>query len=136
MKSTENFKKVISQHLEVLAKNDPIFAETLKKENKNIDDCITYILNTVQKSGSNGFEDEEIFGMAIHYYDEDSLEAGTPVNCKIVTNHKVELTAEDIQEAKQEAIKKVIAEEKERMKKKATPIKKDDQKADFQASLF
>jgi hypothetical protein len=135
MKSTENFKKVISQHLEGLAIADPIFAETLKKENKNIDDCITYILNTVQKSGANGFEDEEIFGMAIHYYDEDDLKAGTPVNCKIVSNHTTELSPEDIKQAKQEAINKVIAEEKERLTKKVTP-KKEEQKADFQASLF
>jgi hypothetical protein len=135
MNSTENFKKVIQQHLDGVAAADSLFAETLKKENKNIDDCITYILNQVKESGANGFEDSEIFGMAIHYYDEDDIKAGTPVNCKIVTNHKVELTAEDIQQAKQEAMNKVIAEEKERMKKKAAP-KKEEQKSEFQASLF
>lgn len=135
MKSTENFKKVIQQHLEGVAANDPLFAETLKKENKNGDDCVTYILNQVKESGLNGFEDEEIFAMAMHYYDEDNIEAGTPVNCKIVTNHKVELSEEDIQQAKQEARNVIFEQEKERLKKKVTP-KKEEQKADVQASLF
>jgi len=135
MKSTENFKRVITLHLESIAANDQLFAKTLKKENKNIDDCITYILNQVKESGSNGFEDQEIFGMAIHYYDEDDIKPGTAVNCKIVTNHTTELSLEDIQKAKQEAINKVVTEEMERMKKKVAP-KKEEQKVDSQASLF
>lgn len=135
MKSTENFKKVIQQHLDSVAAADPLFAETLKKENKNIDECINYILNTVQKSGANGFEDEEIFGMAVHYYDEDDIKAEAAINCKIVTNHKAELTPEDIQQAKQEARNAIFEQEKERLKKKVTP-KKEEQKADIQPSLF
>lgn len=134
MKSTENFKKVISAHLEYIASNDPLFAETLKKENKNIDDCIDYILNQVKESGSNGFEDEEIFSMAIHYYDEDDIKPGAKVNCKIVSNHKVELTETDIQEAKAIALNKVISEEKERLTKKST--KKAEQKVGEQVDLF
>ena len=47
MKTTENFKKVISDKLQEIASNDPLFAESLKKEDKNIEGCITYILNTV-----------------------------------------------------------------------------------------
>ena len=38
------------------------------KPTKNIDNCITYILNQVKKSGCCGFSDDEIFGMALHYY--------------------------------------------------------------------
>ena len=37
---------------------------------KNMDECVTHILNYVQKSGCNGFTDGEIFGQAIHYYEE------------------------------------------------------------------
>ncbi len=136
MKSTENFKKVIISHLEGVATNDPLFAETLKKENKNFDDCVKYILTTVQASGCNGFTDDEVFGMAIHYFDEDDIKVGTtPAGMRYVVNHKAELTPEDIKTAKQEALNAVIAEEKERMKKKVAP-KKEEQKADIQASLF
>lgn len=52
MKATDNFKKAIENHLNQLAEKDSLFAETLKKENKNIDDCCTYILNQVQESGT------------------------------------------------------------------------------------
>jgi hypothetical protein len=119
MKSTENFKKTISNHLEGVAANDPLFAETLKKPNKSIDNCVTYILNTVQKSGCNGFADEEIFGMAAHYYDEDNIEVGKKLNAKVVVNHTVELTEEDEKFAKE----KVMSEQKEKLVAKASKKK-------------
>ena len=87
MKASDNFTKIITTYLHSVAKKDSLFAETLKKPNKNITDCITYILNTVQKSGSNGFADDEVFGMAVHYYDEDDINPGTAINAKIVVNH-------------------------------------------------
>lgn len=85
-KSTDQFKEIIQSKLEEMASNDKLFAVSFKKKNKNIDDCIKYILNTVQKSGVCGYADEEIFGMAAHYYDEDDIKVGKSVNCKIVTN--------------------------------------------------
>ncbi|MBO9615606.1 MAG: PcfK-like family protein [Dyadobacter sp.] len=135
MKGTENFKKVISQHLESLAAVDSLFAETLKKPSKSIDDCITYILNEVQKSGCNGFDDSEIFGMAVHYYDEDNITVGKPVNGRVVVNHSVELSQSEIDQAKQAALDKVIADEKERIKKKSNP-KKEQAPAAAQQLLF
>ena len=41
--------------------------DVYKRQAKNIDECVTHILNYVQKSGCNGFTDGEIFGQAIHY---------------------------------------------------------------------
>jgi hypothetical protein len=90
MKSSEGFKKIISDHLKSVAATDSLFAETLKKENKNMDDCITYILNEVKKSGFNAFAPAEIYSMAIHYYDEDDIKPGAKVNARIVLNHAVE----------------------------------------------
>ena len=92
MKATDPFKRTIQAYLEQYSTTDELFAESLKKPSKNIDDCITYILNTVQKSGCNGFEDDEIFNMAIHYYDEDKIEVGKPISGKVVVNHQVEIT--------------------------------------------
>ena len=89
MKTTDNFKKVIQNHLEQLAIKDELFAETFKKKNKNIDDCVTYILNQVKASGCSGFADDEIFGMAVHFYDEDDVKPGNKVsNYSVVTNKK------------------------------------------------
>lgn len=87
MKGSENFKNTIQNYLNELAIKDELFAKNLAKENKNIDDCITYILNQVKESGCNGFADEEIYNMAIHYYDEDDIKVGKSVNTSVVVNH-------------------------------------------------
>ena len=110
MKSTVNFKNIIKTYLDSRANDDELFAETYAKPTKNIDDCITYILNEVQKSGCNGFADDEIYSMAVYYYDEDSITAGKPIDCRIVVNHTVELTAEEKKEARQEAMQRATNE--------------------------
>lgn len=125
MKSTESFKKIIQEHLNGIAKRDSAFAAKLENKKKNIDDCITYILNQVKNSGANGFADEEIFGMAMHYYDEENVKPGSKINADVVVNHKVELSAEEIEKAKQEAKDKVIAEEKERLRTKPKKVKQE-----------
>ena len=89
MQATDSFKKVINDHLQDLAKSDKLFAQTLQKPNKNVEDCCTYILNEVKKSGKNGFADDEVFGMAVHYFDEDDLKPGDNINAKVVVNHQV-----------------------------------------------
>jgi hypothetical protein len=121
MKSTEIFKKTIQNYLEQRAKSDELFAISYAKAGKNIDACITYIFNTVQRSGCNGFTDDEIYSMAVHYYDEDNIEAGKPVNCRVAVNHTVELTAEEKEQARREAIQKVQDEAYSRMKQ---PLRK------------
>lgn len=63
MKGTELFKAAIQNYLEYRAMTDDLFAPRYANPAKNIDDCITYILNEVQKSGMNGFDDDEIYSM-------------------------------------------------------------------------
>lgn len=122
MKSTAYFTRTILTYLEQRAETDPLFAKSFAKTDKNIDDCITYILNTVQKSSCNGFTDIEVYSMAVHYYDEDIIEVGNPMNsCQIAVNHVVELTEEEKVEARQEAIKKLQNEAYTKMKQ---PVKK------------
>jgi hypothetical protein len=134
MKSTDAFKSTIQAHLNNVATNDELFAETLKNPLKNIDDCITYIMNTVQKSGCNGFADDEIFNMAIHYYDEQNIEVGKAISGKVVVNHHVEITAEEKAEMKKKALDDVLADERRKLtQKKSTTT---TQKEEVQASLF
>lgn len=91
MKGSEVFKSTINAYLQGRAVSDPLFSETLKKPKKNIDDCITYIMNEVKKTGCNGFADEEIFGMAVHYYDEDNIKVGNKITSgHVVVNHSPE----------------------------------------------
>ena len=85
MSTTEQFKKTIKEYLENRAAGDELFAKSYAKENKSIDECINFILQQVQKSGCNGFTDEEVYGMAIHYYDEDSIkDVAKPSDCHVL----------------------------------------------------
>ena len=68
MNGTDQFTRTIAEYLNQRAMTAPLFAPNLMKPNKNIEECITYILSEVQKSGCNGFEDDEIYSMAVHYY--------------------------------------------------------------------
>lgn len=124
MKGTNKFKESIEAYLKNRAKTDLLFLKTFKKENKNIDDCVKYILNTVEKSGKNGFDDSEIFGMAVHYYDEDNIDLSGNANINhVVVNHQVQLTEQEIIEAKQEAREAVIQEERNKMLGKSKTVK-------------
>lgn len=111
MKGTEQFTRTIAEYLNQRAMTDPLFAPSLQKPHKNIEDCITYILSQVQQSGCCGFEDDEIYSMAVHYYDEDELEVGSRVGCNVVVNHTIVLTEEEKAEAREKALKQYQAEE-------------------------
>ena len=124
MEDTDRFKETILDYLEEVAAGDPVFAEKYKSKEKNIDDCTQYILNTVQKSGANGFASSEIFGMAMHYYDEEKVDIGKEITAKVVVNHHVELTEEEKASARQAAIDKAMQEERTRITTKRTTKKK------------
>lgn len=135
MKTTDHFKNTIKAYLDKRAAEDSLFAQSYAKEGKNIDDCCTYILNQVQASGCNGFADDEIYSMAVHYYDEDDIKVGGKVNCQVVVNHTVELTEEEKDQARKDAIKKYQDEANAKMKKQAARPKKKAEIVE-QPSLF
>jgi hypothetical protein len=61
--------------------------------------------------------------MALHYYDEENINPGKPINCNVVVNHHVELTPEEIEKLKKKAKEKVMQDEIDRLKgKKKTPV--------------
>ena len=135
MKSTEHFKKTLLAYLDKRALEDELFAVTYQKPGKNIEDCITYILNEVKKSGCNGFADEEIYSMAVHYYDEDNIKAGQRPDCQVIVNHTVELTEEEKAEARQKAVLEYQEAERKKLKnrhKKAAA----KQETNVEPSLF
>ncbi len=137
MKGTEHFTRTIAEYLNQRAATDPLFAPNLQKPNKSIEECITYILSEVQKSGCNGFDDDEIYSMAVHYYDEDDIEEGKATNCQVMVNHVVELTEEEKAEARQEAIKQYQREELAKIQSRNAREKKtENTKAQVQPSLF
>ena len=134
MKTTDHFKRTIQMYLEQRAAEDALFAKNYRKAAKNIDDCVTYILNYVKKSGCNGFTDGEIYGQAVHYYDENEIEVGKPINCQVAVNHVVELTAEEKAEARQEAVRRYQDEELRKLQNRNKPTAKKKNKVE--PSLF
>lgn len=137
MKGTEQFTRTIAEYLNQRAMTDPLFAPNLQKPDKSIEECVTYILNEVQKSGCNGFADEEIYTMAVHYYDEDDIEVGKETACNVVVNHVVELTEEEKAEARQEALKQYQREELAKLQKRnERPKKTEPTTPQTQPTLF
>ena len=121
MKGTEHFKRTIQMYLEQRAEEDTLFARSYRNPAKNIDDCITYILNYVKNSDCNGFSDGEIYGQAVHYYDENEIEVGNPIDCHVAVNYMVELTAEEKAEARQEAVRRYQEEELRKLHERNKP---------------
>ena len=110
-KATDYFKQTIQSYLQRRAQEDELFALRYANPKKNIDDCITFILNYVKQSGCNGFADDEIYSLAMHYYDEDDIDIGKPLtNCKVVVNHTIVLTEEEKAEAHAKAMQRATDE--------------------------
>lgn len=135
MKTTNAFKMTILDYLETRAQFDELFRNNYQDEAKNIDDCITYILNQVKASGQNGFTDDEIYSMAVHYYDEKDIEIGKPIDCRVVVNHAVELTEEEKQEARKNALLQYQNEELRKMQNRNRP-RTAVQSTELQPTLF
>lgn len=137
-RGTRAFNDTIKAYLEKRADNDALFAIRFANPSKSVEDCVTYIINQVQKSGCNGFADDEIFGMAVHYWEESEIEVGKPLtNCQVVVNHTVELTEEEMEQAQQDAINKLRDAEMAKLQKSAQHKETTDKKVkNIQPSLF
>ena len=134
MKATDYFKQTIQTYLEQRAESDTLFAPRYHNPRKSIDDCITYILNEVRRSGCNGFADDEIYSMALHYYDEEDIDVGKPINCKVVVNHTIELTEEEKQQAHEQALRRAEQEAYNKLTQRKSITKKES--APQMAMLF
>ena len=87
MEKTKTPKQIIQSYLEERAKNDPLFASVYVKPNKNINECFDYILSEAKKRGNAVcMSDDEVFGLAVHYYDEDDIKVSKQTNYKAATS--------------------------------------------------
>lgn len=141
-KSYGLFKEKINEYLQWRAESDELFAPRLANENKNLDECCEYIMGEVAKSGRCGFDDEEIYNFAVHYYDEDDIKV-EKFNGQghIISNCRVELSEEEKTEARRQAVEELKNREIARMTQKNTPKPKtttneSDKKEQEQLSLF
>lgn len=119
-----SFKNTIKKYLDDISVIDDNFAKFYENSpSKSIEECCEYIVSQAKANGCAGYSDEEVFGWAIHYWEEADLKVES-VGCqKVVVNHHVDLTEEEIDEARKAAIAKVQRDFEEKMTKKKTPKK-------------
>lgn len=107
-KEQNTVRDVIKAYLDERAKNDELFAQNYAKKNKNIDECLEYVIGEAKKKGNAVYmTDAEVFGLAVHYYDEDDIKInrlpeGTYVSASAPA---VELSEEDKAKAYEQAVK-------------------------------
>lgn len=80
------FETAIKAYLDKRADEDALFAMTYVKPQKSIKECCEWIMEQVTKMNTKrekclAVSDEEVYGMAVHYYDED--------DCKPASKTKV-----------------------------------------------
>ena len=122
-KENQSFKQVIQSYLEQRAKRDSLSATSFAKQSKNIDECCNYIIGEAKKRGDNAvfMSDDEVFGLAVHYYDEDNIKVSKQTNYKVSTGN-----------AKKEA----ATEQPETKKPDSAPNKRKGKKTEIPSGQF
>lgn len=83
---SDPFEAAIKRYLDERAMTDPLFAKSYAKPGKSISQCRNFIIAEVRKTGRTAFTNDEIYGLAVHYYDEDNLGDIKPApKCRIIT---------------------------------------------------
>lgn len=125
------FQDCIKKYLEQRASQDAQFAESYGKPGKSLEECCKYIMQEVKKLADKNAEatvkmkqgvgcaipDEVVFGLAVHYYDEDDVKVDANAPVAVVT------TPPAVQEPApaEPAAEKVVPAKPKRGRKKADP---------------
>lgn len=129
------FENAIKEYLDARAKEDVKFAEKYSDEKKSIEECCRFILVEMRKkakSGMYGATDAEVFGLAVHYYDEEDIKVEKNVSAEVVISR--EMTEEEKQQLdKSKEARKKTAEDK---KRKEQERKKKEQEEEGLLFLF
>lgn len=70
-----------------------------------------------------------------HYYDEPDIEVGKSIDCRVVVNHTIELTEEEKQQARRDAMKRAEQEAYAKLTQRKPAAKKQND-ADKQMNLL
>lgn len=142
-KAADPLMAPVKEYLEKRAAEDPQFAEKYSNKKKSLKECCRYIYGEARKraAGSNCvyIAPDEVFGMAVHYYDEADIKvsgagftgrATVAAPSPVKVSKPVELTAEQKAAAEKRALEQYEAEarkrieEKEKARRKAEADKK------------
>ena len=121
MKATKLFIDTIEAFLKKEAETDREFAKKMQEQPEKTPEVVCdYILAEVSKAKRSGWADEEIYGMARHFIDEKELKKpGTNSVTRVVVNTHVDLSEEEKEEVKKEAVKRYQEEVKMKAEEEA-----------------
>lgn len=132
----------IKNYLDNRAKSDELFAAKYNNPKKSIQECCQYITGEAYARAEGGtavISDEEVYGMAVHYYDEENIEIRKAPRASSTRSQEPKLTKkqqEDLRlQAEKEYKAKVMADLKmKEIERKAKAREKKPQPR--MASLF
>lgn len=112
------FEKIIKDYIESACKTDAVLAGKYEKSGKDIEGCCKYIKSEAMKQAKNGcaaIKDDEVFGWAVHYFDEEMTAPKDSPRAEV----KVAPTTEQLKKESEERGKKAVslANEKPKAKK-------------------
>lgn len=128
-KATPEFRAIIRKELKRRAEADATFKERLQNKDKSIEECCEYIASQVYAKKVTMISEEEVYGIATHYYDEEKLgDWKKAPHATVVTpkdeDLEVTISAERKAELQQEAEARYLSKQIEALKaKKAKPAK-------------
>ena len=123
-KTSNSFNQAIKAMLDKRAASDPLFAEAYKREGKSIKECCNYIINEVRRMKVNALTDEEVLGLAVHYYDEVDIKVSKAPACQVVVPATPEVTEARKAELQQIAEERFIEEQIKKMQAPAKKVKR------------
>ena len=88
--ASNTYEQVVLDYIESL--DAPELIEKINAGDKGLSDCMSYVKSQARSKAVNGcavLTDQEVFGMAVHYFEEDSIKKGaTPSAPKVKTEPK------------------------------------------------
>ncbi len=108
----DSFQKAIKTYLDERAKTDELFAKSYAKKGKTIKECCKYIMGEARKRGTAVYmTDEEVYGLAVHYYDEDDIKINPVRETAKVNTKQNEAQKKAVREVAEIARKKSAKQE-------------------------
>jgi len=118
MKSSNAVMEVVRNYMEERCASDPILAIKYANPAKSLEKALNYVAYEVQKSGLTIMDSDSVFGLILHYYDENLADVPN-VNCKIAVAK--ELTDTERAEAKEQAMEQYKEEQLRELRRQSQP---------------
>ncbi len=121
MKSNNAAIAVMQQMLQERCIAEPAFAIKMAQPNKSMEGAVNHLCRTIQKSGLCVVDDKTVENILVDYFDEPNVEdGGTPINCNIVVS-KTELSDEDKETLKEQAMEQYKDEQLRELRRQSQP---------------